>query len=161
MKPPINSNPLYWWNAAGHCIIAISSNHLRGESASLRHVTPLWNKQCKPFKRRDCSAWGEENEGGKREDRRGGKGEKWRGAETHKLTHPAVACLHSSSGTYASLDCLKERPAFPHHLNRLVPLLFHSLEGSPIKTHLPYTPVFPPHFCLRSPNHLNSRWNQA
>lgn len=64
-----------------------------------------------------------------------------------KLTHPAVACLHSSFGTYASLDRLKERPAFPHHLNRLVPLLFHSLEGSPTKTRLLY-PCSPPHFCL-------------
>lgn len=87
-----------------------------------------------------------------REEKKGRNGEEQR----HKLTHPAVACLHSSSGTYASLDCLKERPAFPHHLNRLVPLLFHSLEGSPTKTHLPY-PLFASSFLPPSPNHLNSR----
>lgn len=77
----------------------------------------------------------------KREDR-------GREEHRHRLTHPAVACSHSSSGTYASLDCLKERPAFPHHLNRPVPLLFHSLEGSPTKPTSLY-PCFPPHFCLR------------
>lgn len=74
------------------------------------------------------------------------EGEKWR----HKLSHPAVSSFHSSSGTYASLGCLKERPAFPHHLNRLVPLPFHSLEGSPTKpTSLtPFSSLFLLHIVL-------------
>lgn len=68
--------------------------------------------------------------------------------QSHKLTHPAVACFHSSSGTYGSLDCLKERPAFPHHLNRLVPLSLPQPGGfSYKKKNLPY-PRFPSHFCL-------------
>lgn len=97
------------------------------------------------------------SEGGEMRKKRGQRGKRRNGEEKRlELTHPAVACLRSSSGTYASLDCLKERPAFPHHLNRLVPLLFHSLEGSPIKTHLPY-PLFSSSFLPPFPNHLNSR----
>lgn len=115
-----------------------------------------------PLRGRDCSARGERRKRGRggRNRARGGKikGEKWRGAETQALTHPAVACLHSSSGTCASLDCLKERPAFPHHLNGPVPLPFHSLEGfSSQKTHLPYPRFFPPRSCLRLLIISNSR----
>lgn len=127
-------------------LIDILSNHLK--CVSLWHVTTVPNKQCKPFKRRGCSTWAEEKEGmwmemRKREDRgRKEKGEKWREEQRHELTQPAVACFHFSSGTYASLDCLKERPAFPHHLNRLVPLLFHSLKGFSYKTPPPLPPVF-------------------
>lgn len=50
-----------------------------------------------------------------------------------ELLHAAVACFHSSPWTYASLERLKEKPFFPHHLNRPVSPLLDSLEGFPLQ----------------------------
>lgn len=109
-----------------HCIcLLIRSSH-------------MWAERWKPFKRRDCVAGGgggEKNEGfwGNSEEARA-EMEKEVGYE---LTRPAVCLRFFSSGTSASLDRLKETPAFP-------------LSSSPQQTSPP-SPWRPEVFSYRNP----------